>query len=64
LEAVTIEPPNNKIYEFSGHITVDENGARHTFPLDSSNILLRGCVLRNTERVVGVVCCCWLVYQV
>ncbi len=56
---MTIEPPNNKIYEFSGHITVDEAGQRRAYPLDSSNILLRGCVLRNTERVAGMVC--WII---
>ena len=51
-QPITIEPPNNRIYEFSGHVML--HGVVH--PLDSSNLLLRGCVVRNTDVVTGVVC--------
>eukprot|EP00043_Microstomoeca_roanoka_P010350 m.98307 g.98307 ORF g.98307 m.98307 type:complete len:1161 (+) comp14866_c0_seq1:223-3705(+) len=50
-EVLHCEHPNNKIYQFNGHIT--HNGA--TIPLDTNNIVLRGCVLRNTEKIVGMV---------
>lgn len=48
---VVCEWPNNRIYEFNGHVTV--NG--RVYPLDPTNMLLRGCVLRNTPSITGVV---------
>eukprot|EP00045_Choanoeca_perplexa_P017396 m.252596 g.252596 ORF g.252596 m.252596 type:complete len:1171 (+) comp17526_c0_seq21:223-3735(+) len=45
------ELPNNKIYQFNG--TLLHNGRK--LALDTTNILLRGCVLRNTKRAVGMV---------
>ena len=52
---LVIEKANPRIYEFSGHVTIDEHEGPRTYNLDSSNLLLRGCIIRNTERVVGVV---------
>ncbi|XP_029125116.1 phospholipid-transporting ATPase 1 isoform X2 [Cajanus cajan] len=48
---ITCEPPNRNIYEFTANMEL--NG--HKFPLNQSNIVLRGCVLKNTEWIIGVV---------
>ncbi|GAB4856220.1 hypothetical protein Ancab_014146 [Ancistrocladus abbreviatus] len=48
---VRCEQPNRNIYEFTGNM--DFRG--HKFPLSQSNIILRGCQLKNTEWVIGVV---------
>ena len=59
---ILCERPNNRIYEFNAHMyvplpmltTSDYDGVSR--PLDATNMLLRGCILRNTPSVVGVVC--------
>ncbi|KAL1549048.1 P-type phospholipid transporter [Salvia divinorum] len=48
---ITCEQPNRNIYEFMANMEL--NG--HCLPLSQSNIILRGCQLKNTEWVVGVV---------
>ncbi|XP_056684438.1 phospholipid-transporting ATPase 1 [Spinacia oleracea] len=48
---VRCEQPNRNIYEFTANL--DFKG--HKFPLSQSNIILRGCQLKNTEWVIGVV---------
>ncbi|XP_043716778.1 phospholipid-transporting ATPase 1-like isoform X2 [Telopea speciosissima] len=48
---VKCEQPNRNIYEFTANM--EFNGQR--FPLSQSNIILRGCQLKNTEWVIGVV---------
>ncbi|KAF8007544.1 hypothetical protein BT93_K1530 [Corymbia citriodora subsp. variegata] len=48
---ITCEQPNRNIYEFTANM--DFNG--HKFSLSQSNIVLRGCQLKNTEWVIGVV---------
>ncbi|KAL6139021.1 hypothetical protein ACLB2K_064299 [Fragaria x ananassa] len=48
---IRCEQPNRNIYEFTANM--EFNG--HTFPLTQSNIVLRGCQLKNTEWVIGVV---------
>eukprot|EP01147_Barroeca_monosierra_P007745 gene7745-624_t len=50
-DVLKCEHPNSKIYQFNGHITHKNS----VVPLDTSNMLLRGCVIRNTKRVVGLV---------
>eukprot|EP00049_Salpingoeca_infusionum_P023355 m.11630 g.11630 ORF g.11630 m.11630 type:complete len:1209 (+) comp5754_c0_seq1:260-3886(+) len=50
-DVLECELPNAKIYHFNGNIPY--NG--RPVPLDSSNLLLRGCVLRNTESVIGLI---------
>ncbi|CDP06384.1 unnamed protein product [Coffea canephora] len=57
LEGTTIsgvircEQPNRNIYEFTANMEI--KGQR--FPLTQSNIILRGCQLKNTEWAIGVV---------
>lgn len=48
---VVCEPPNNKLDRFSGTLFWREK--KH--PLTNQNMLLRGCVLRNTEACYGLV---------
>ena len=48
---IRCEQPNRNIYEFTANMEL--KGQR--FPLSQSNIILRGCQLKNTEWVVGVV---------
>ncbi|XP_041038505.1 phospholipid-transporting ATPase ID-like, partial [Carcharodon carcharias] len=48
---VICEPPNNKLDRFPGTLYWKEN----KYPLDNHNMLLRGCVLRNTEWCFGLV---------
>ncbi|NWH62786.1 AT8B2 ATPase, partial [Geococcyx californianus] len=48
---VICEPPNNKLDKFSGMLYWKEN----KYPLSNQNMLLRGCVLRNTEWCFGLV---------
>uniref|UniRef100_A0A2P2MSF1 Phospholipid-transporting ATPase n=1 Tax=Rhizophora mucronata TaxID=61149 RepID=A0A2P2MSF1_RHIMU len=45
------EQPNRNIYEFTANM--EFNGYR--FPLSQSNIVLRGCQLKNTDWIIGVV---------
>ena len=53
------EAPNTNLERVDGSIThtelltADEEQA--TFPLTNNNILLRGCVLRNTGQALGIV---------
>lgn len=48
---IRCEPPNRNIYEFTANM--EFNG--HRFPLSQSNIVLRGCQLKNTDWIIGVV---------
>ncbi|KAK4797757.1 hypothetical protein SAY86_030083 [Trapa natans] len=48
---IRCEQPNRNIYEFTANM--EFNG--HKFPLTQSNIVLRGCQLKNTEWFIGVV---------
>ncbi|XP_030466744.1 phospholipid-transporting ATPase 1-like [Syzygium oleosum] len=48
---VTCEQPNRNIYEFTANMEFNGN----KFSLSQSNIVLRGCQLKNTEWVIGVV---------
>ncbi|XP_043218324.1 phospholipid-transporting ATPase ID-like isoform X2 [Amphibalanus amphitrite] len=48
---INCEPPNNNLNKFEG--TLEWNGKK--FALDNDKILLRGCVLRNTQWCYGVV---------
>jgi phospholipid-translocating P-type ATPase (flippase) len=47
-----MEHPNKLIDSFSGTIDIKEFGR---LPITTSNLLLRGCVLRNTDWVIGLV---------
>ncbi|KAG9443296.1 hypothetical protein H6P81_014636 [Aristolochia fimbriata] len=48
---IRCEQPNRNIYEFTANM--EFNG--HKVPLSQSNIILRGCQLKNTDWVIGVV---------
>ncbi|XP_039988198.1 probable phospholipid-transporting ATPase IM [Xiphias gladius] len=48
---VICEPPNNKLDKFIGTLYWRDN----KYPLDNEKLLLRGCVLRNTEWCFGMV---------
>ncbi|RLV88288.1 hypothetical protein DV515_00015484 [Chloebia gouldiae] len=48
---VICEPPNNKLDKFGGTLYWKEN----KYSLSNQNMLLRGCVLRNTEWCFGLV---------
>ncbi|KAG8012736.1 Phospholipid-transporting ATPase ID [Nibea albiflora] len=48
---VICEPPNNKLDKFTGTLYWRDN----KYPLDNEKMLLRGCVLRNTEWCFGLV---------
>ncbi len=59
---VQCEPPNGNLVAFDGFIessaaTAAEDATQRAVvvPLDRENVLLRGCVVRNTESVAGVV---------
>ncbi|KAM9353829.1 phospholipid-transporting ATPase ID [Symphorus nematophorus] len=48
---VVCEPPNNKLDRFSGALYWQDK----KYTLTNQNMLLRGCVLRNTEACYGLV---------
>ncbi|KAH0786412.1 phospholipid-translocating P-type ATPase, flippase family protein [Histomonas meleagridis] len=48
---ICCDEPNNFLYTFNGFLKHNEE----TFPLDNQQTILRGCVIRNTKYVVGVV---------
>ncbi|XP_069508037.1 phospholipid-transporting ATPase ID isoform X2 [Ambystoma mexicanum] len=48
---VVCEPPNNKLDKFCGTLHWKEN----KYPLTNQSMLLRGCMLRNTESCFGLV---------
>ncbi|XP_038213757.1 probable phospholipid-transporting ATPase VD isoform X3 [Zerene cesonia] len=49
---VEVERPSTKIYRFTGTIS-HPNGGR--VPLNSDNLLLRDCTIKNTDYVEGIV---------
>ena len=49
---VECEGPNNRLYEFTGNISLVGNEVE---PIQSDQILLRGAQLRNTEWIHGLV---------
>ncbi|XP_025085934.1 probable phospholipid-transporting ATPase VA isoform X2 [Pomacea canaliculata] len=48
---VTVDEPNTSIYNFKGY--VEKDGEK--IPLNSSNLLLRGCMIKNTDFIEGLV---------
>ena len=48
------EQPNNSIYKYSGSVTLGSNETDKR-SLNAENLLLRGCMLRNTDFVIGIV---------
>ncbi|KAL6053235.1 P-type phospholipid transporter, variant 2 [Balamuthia mandrillaris] len=57
---VKCEPPNKEIYSFTGYLNYSADDGRagpsnEAFPLTSSQILLRGAKLCNTQKAFGLV---------
>ena len=48
---IDCELPNSSLYTFTGNLLL--NG--RVIPLSPNQVLLRGCMLRNTDYVFGVV---------
>ncbi|CAD6194597.1 unnamed protein product [Caenorhabditis auriculariae] len=48
---VVCEPPNNKLDKFQGKLIWN----RREYPITNDNILLRGCILKNTRWCYGLV---------
>ncbi|KAK9462482.1 uncharacterized protein V1516DRAFT_710316 [Lipomyces oligophaga] len=44
-----VEDPNTDLYNFEGNVTVDGE----KLSLSNDNIIYRGCIIRNTPRVIG-----------
>ena len=44
------DDPNNVLYTFNGYFELNGN----TIPLENKQVLLRGCILRNTAWAIGV----------
>jgi len=53
---VEYEPPNSRLYSFSGRLEVQgAGGGGGAAAVDVSNVLLRGSTLRNTPWIMGLV---------
>ncbi|SSD61224.1 related to Probable phospholipid-transporting ATPase DNF3 [Saccharomycodes ludwigii] len=54
---VTVEDPNNDLYNFEGNIELLDNvtGTWNKYPINTDNVVYRGSVLRNTNNVIGMV---------
>lgn len=55
---IEMEHPNNLINEFTGNLQVpSSNGTEEVekFPINPNNVILRGCVIRSTDYIVGFV---------
>ncbi|XP_078379616.1 phospholipid-transporting ATPase ID-like isoform X2 [Oculina patagonica] len=48
---ISCDPPNNRLDKLKGVLVYEDT----QYPLDNENVILRGCVLRNTKWVYGVV---------
>lgn len=48
---VMADQPNTSIYSFKGYVLKDEE----KISLNSSNLLLRGCMIKNTDFIEGIV---------
>ncbi|KAK6202765.1 aminophospholipid translocase and ATPase [Scheffersomyces amazonensis] len=59
---VECDPPNNNLYAFKGTIHYENYDSNKNLinsdekePLNNDNVLLRGCTLRNTKWIIGLV---------
>uniref|UniRef100_H2ZKG1 Phospholipid-transporting ATPase n=1 Tax=Ciona savignyi TaxID=51511 RepID=H2ZKG1_CIOSA len=50
---IECQTPNNEIYKFHGNMIPANGGEK--ISVNNSNLLLRGCVIRNTDYVEGIV---------
>ncbi|KAL4230408.1 putative phospholipid-transporting ATPase VB [Mactra antiquata] len=51
---VECEQPNAEIYKFNGYVKLSDQEGDIT-PLNQNNVLLRGCIMRNTDWIEGLV---------
>lgn len=49
---IEVDPPTTKIYKFHGTL-IHSNGER--VPVSTENLLLRECLLKNTDFIEGIV---------
>jgi len=49
--SIQCEPPNSRLYQFTGNLS----GLGGKLPVNPASVLLRGCSLRNIDRVFGAV---------
>ena len=47
---IECEKPNEQLYSYEGRIMINGD----TIPLDTTNLVLRGMSLRNTEHIYGL----------
>jgi hypothetical protein len=54
---VRCEPPNSRLYHFTGNLELPQPGsaAPTVVPVPPAAVLLRGCSLRNTHKIFGLV---------
>ncbi|GBF89503.1 phospholipid-transporting ATPase [Raphidocelis subcapitata] len=54
---VRCEPPNSRLYHFTGNLELPQPGssAPLVVPVPPAAVLLRGCSLRNTHKIFGLV---------
>ncbi|XP_052278161.1 phospholipid-transporting ATPase VA-like isoform X2 [Dreissena polymorpha] len=51
---IECDQPNAEIYKFNGKVRLSER-EDNIIPLNQNNIMLRGCIMRNTDWVEGIV---------
>lgn len=49
------ENPNPYLYTFTGSYEIDTEEGKKQISLDNKNFILRGCSLKNTKYVIGLV---------
>ncbi|ODV91372.1 hypothetical protein CANCADRAFT_15651, partial [Tortispora caseinolytica NRRL Y-17796] len=49
---VVVEDPNLDLYNFEGRMVLSDS---EVVPLNNSNVVYRGSILRNTERAIGII---------
>ncbi|KAI8906959.1 hypothetical protein EDD86DRAFT_210177 [Gorgonomyces haynaldii] len=52
---VDTELPNNSLYTFNATLNLNQKDIWTQIPIGPNGVLLRGCVLRNTKWVIGLV---------
>ncbi|KAK2943041.1 ion-transporting P-type ATPase [Blattamonas nauphoetae] len=52
---VTCQGPSRSLVDFAGRIEITSPSDFGTIPVDDNQLLLKGCTLKNTEAVVGLV---------
>jgi magnesium-transporting ATPase (P-type) len=53
---ITCEKPNNAIYKYEGTMKVPQ--IQNRISLGAENLVLRGCSVRNTDHIYGLVVFC------